>query len=52
VLDRAGCLGAGFAAQPGEPRLRRPGAERVIEKLQVLALGTPIEEVVARLDGM
>jgi glycosyltransferase involved in cell wall biosynthesis len=54
ALDRAGCLEAVFATKPGEPGPPQPGAEQLIEKVKVLAPGTPAEqaaEVVARLDG-
>jgi glycosyltransferase involved in cell wall biosynthesis len=54
ALDRAGCLEAVFATKPGEPGVRQPGAEQLMEKVQVLAPGTPAEqaeEVVARLGG-
>jgi glycosyltransferase involved in cell wall biosynthesis len=54
ALDRAGCLEAVFATKPGEPGVRQPGAEQLMEKVHLLAPGTPAEqaeEVVARLDG-
>jgi glycosyltransferase involved in cell wall biosynthesis len=54
ALDRAGCLEAVFATKPGEAGPAQPGAERLLEKVQVLAPGTPAEqaeEVVARLNG-
>jgi glycosyltransferase involved in cell wall biosynthesis len=54
ALDRAGCLEAVFATKPGEPGPPQPGAERLMEKVRVLAPGTPAEqaeEVVERLDG-
>jgi glycosyltransferase involved in cell wall biosynthesis len=54
ALDRAGCLEAVFATKPGESGPTQPGAERLMQKVQVLAPGTPAqqaEEVVARLDG-
>jgi hypothetical protein len=54
ALDRAGCLEAVFATKPGEPGLPQPGAERLIEKVQVLAPGSPAQqaaEVVERLNG-
>ena len=54
ALDRAGCLEAVFATKPGEPGVRQPGAERLMEKVRVLAPGTPAEqaeEVVDCLDG-
>ena len=54
ALDRAGCLEAVFATKPGEPGPPQPGAERLMEKVRVLAPGTAAEqaeEVVARLNG-
>jgi glycosyltransferase involved in cell wall biosynthesis len=54
ALDRAGMLAAVFATKPGEPGPPQPGAERLMEKVRVLAPGTPAEqaeEVVARLEG-
>jgi glycosyltransferase involved in cell wall biosynthesis len=54
ALDRAGCLEAVFATKPGDPGPTQPGAERIMEKLQVLAPGSPAEqaeEVVERLGG-
>jgi glycosyltransferase involved in cell wall biosynthesis len=54
ALDRAGCLEAVFATKPGDSGPPQPGAERILEKLQVLAPGTPeeqAEEVVERLGG-
>jgi glycosyltransferase involved in cell wall biosynthesis len=54
ALDRAGCLEAVFATKPGEPGVRQPGSEQLMEKVQVLAPGTPAEqaaEVVERLNG-
>ena len=54
ALDRAGCLEAVFATKPGEPGPPQPGAEQLMEKVRVLAPGTPAEqaeEVVERLDG-
>ena len=54
ALDRAGCLEAVFATKPGEPGPPQPGAERLMEKVRVLAPGTAAEqaaEVVERLDG-
>jgi glycosyltransferase involved in cell wall biosynthesis len=54
ALDRAGCLEAVFATKPGEPGVRQPGAEQLMEKVRVLAPGTPAEqaaEVVERLNG-
>src|SRR4051794_25734766 len=54
ALDRAGCLEAVFATKPGEAGSPQPGAEQLMEKVKVLAPGTPAEqaeEVVARLDG-
>jgi glycosyltransferase involved in cell wall biosynthesis len=54
ALDRAGCLEAVFATKPGEDGPSQPGTERLIDKVQVLAPGTPAEqaaEVVERLDG-
>ena len=41
ALDRAGCLAAVFATKPGEPGPPQPGAERLMEKVEVLAPGTP-----------
>jgi glycosyltransferase involved in cell wall biosynthesis len=54
ALDRAGCLEAVFATKPGDDGPQQPGAERLIDKVKVLAPGTPAEqaaEVVERLDG-
>jgi glycosyltransferase involved in cell wall biosynthesis len=54
ALDRAGCLEAVFATKPGEAGPPQPGAEALMQKVQVLAPGSPAEqaeEVVARLDG-
>ena len=54
ALDRAGCLEAVFATKPGEAGPPQPGAERLMEKVRVLAPGTAAEqaeEVVARLNG-
>jgi glycosyltransferase involved in cell wall biosynthesis len=54
ALDRAGCLEAVFATKPGDPGPAHPGAERLIEKVQVLAPGSAEEqaaEVVERLGG-
>jgi glycosyltransferase involved in cell wall biosynthesis len=39
ALDRAGCLEAVFATKPGETGPPQPGAERLMQKVQVLALG-------------
>ena len=41
ALDRAGMLAAVFATKPGEPGPPQPGAERLMEKVEVLAPGTP-----------
>jgi glycosyltransferase involved in cell wall biosynthesis len=54
ALDRAGCLEAVFATKPGETGTPHPGAERLMEKVRVLAPGTPAEqaeEVVEHLNG-
>ena len=54
ALERAGCLEAVFATKPGEPGPRQPGADLLMDKVQVLAPGTPTEqaeEVVTRLNG-
>jgi len=54
ALERAGCLEAVFATKPGDPGPRQPGADQLMEKVQVLAPGTPAEqaaEVVERLNG-
>ena len=54
ALDRAGCLEAVFATKPGEAGPPQPGAERLMQKVQVLSPGTPAEqaaEVVERLNG-
>ncbi len=54
ALDGAGCLEAVFATKPGDAGPAHPGAERLMEKVHVLAPGTAAaqaEEVVARLDG-
>jgi glycosyltransferase involved in cell wall biosynthesis len=54
ALDRAGCLEAVFATKPGDPGPSQPDAEELMEKVRVLAPGTPAEqaaEVVERLNG-
>jgi glycosyltransferase involved in cell wall biosynthesis len=54
ALDRAGCLEAVFATKPGEPGPPQPGAEQLMQKVRVLAPGSPAEqaaEVVERLNG-
>ena len=54
ALDRAGVLEAVFATKPGEPGPPQPGAERLMQKVRVLAPGTAAEqadEVVERLGG-
>jgi colanic acid/amylovoran biosynthesis glycosyltransferase len=54
ALERDGCLAAVFATEGGRWRPHRPGAERVLGKLRVLAPGTPAAqaaEVAARLAG-
>jgi glycosyltransferase involved in cell wall biosynthesis len=54
ALDRAGCLQAVFATKAGEPGPAQPDAARLMQKVRVLAPGTPAEqaaEVVERLDG-
>ncbi len=52
ALDDAGCLAAIFATKPGETGVVQPGAERLLDKVHVLAPGTAAEqadEVVARV---
>jgi glycosyltransferase involved in cell wall biosynthesis len=54
ALDRAGCLEAVFATKPGEAGPPQPGAEQLMQKVRVLAPGSPAEqaaEVVERLNG-
>jgi len=54
ALDRAGCLEAVFATTPGDPGPPRAGADELMDKVRVLAPGTPAEqaaEVVERLNG-
>jgi glycosyltransferase involved in cell wall biosynthesis len=54
ALERAGCLAAVFATKPGDAGPAHPAARGMLEKVQLLAPGSPEEqaaEVVSRIDG-
>ena len=54
ALERAGCLAAVFATKPGDVGPAHPDASRLLDKVQLLAPGSPEEqaaEVVSRIDG-
>lgn len=55
ALEDAGCLAAIFATKPGEAGDMQPGAERLLDRVHVLAPGTAGEqadEVVAHVGAM